>query len=112
MYNDKPVAVLRDPEIYFQKKEERASRQFGTSNPFHPYMQVNLRAILNSTKLNTSHKQMIYECGPYLVGGELEVFERIRWNDGLDVYRLPQNELRNEFKRMKADAVFAFQVTN
>lgn len=54
--------------------------------------------------------QMIEEAGDWLVGGNLEVLERIRWNDGLDVYRLTPNELRQKFKELNADAVFAFQV--
>lgn len=53
---------------------------------------------------------MIEESGDWLVGGNLEVFERIRWNDGLDTYRLTPNELREKFKELNADAVFAFQV--
>ena len=54
---------------------------------------------------------MIKEAGDWLVGGNLEVFERIRWNDGLDSYRLTPNELRQKFKELEADAVFAFQVS-
>ena len=54
--------------------------------------------------------QMIYESGDWLVGGDVEVLERIRWNDGLDHYRLTPSELRKKFKDMEADAVFAFQV--
>ena len=30
---------------------------------------------------------MINESGDWLVGGEIEVYERILWNDGLDHYR-------------------------
>ena len=30
---------------------------------------------------------MIYESGDWLVGGEIEVYEKIQWNDGLDKYR-------------------------
>jgi len=55
---------------------------------------------------------MIYESGDWLVGGDLEVLERIRWGDGLDCYRLTPNELRAKFKEMGADAVFAFQLRN
>lgn len=53
---------------------------------------------------------MIEESGDWLVGGKLEVFERIRWHDGLDNFRLTPNELRRKFKQLGADAVFAFQV--
>lgn len=45
---------------------------------------------------------MVLESGDWLVGGELEVLERIRWNDGLDKYRLTPRELKQRFKEMKA----------
>lgn len=93
-YNEKPVAILRKPEFYYQRKEERCSRQFGTNNKKQPYI------------------QMIHESGAYLVGGDLEVIERIRWDDGLDQYRLTPNELRMKYKELNADAVFAFQLRN
>lgn len=93
-YNDSCVAIMRKPEFYYQRKEERCSRQFATNNKDHPYI------------------KMIYEAGDWLAGGELEVMQRIRWNDGLDLYRLTPNELRGKFKRMGADAIFAFQLRN
>lgn len=40
-YNNKPIAIMRDPEFYEHRKEERCSRQFGTSNTGHPYVKVN-----------------------------------------------------------------------
>lgn len=55
---------------------------------------------------------MVSSSGDWLVGGDLEVFERIRWNDGLDKYRLTPNELRNEYQRKGADVVYAFQLRN
>lgn len=55
---------------------------------------------------------MIREGGDWFVGGELEALERIKWNDGLDEYRKTPNELRAEFRRRGADAVFAFQLRN
>lgn len=93
-YNGKVYAVLRQPEFYPHRKEERSSRQFGTSCRGHPYI------------------NMIYESGDWLVGGDLEVLERIRWNDGLDEYRLTPKELRKIFSKLGADAVFAFQLRN
>lgn len=93
-YENKPVAILHDPEFYYQRKEERCCRQFGTNNPKHPYV------------------KMIHESGDYLIGGEIEVFERIKWNDGLDEYRLTPNELRQRYDELEADAVFAFQLRN
>jgi len=55
---------------------------------------------------------MVYESGDWLVGGDLEVFEKVTWDDGLDEYRKTPNELRKTFKEMNADAVFAFQLRN
>ena len=52
------------------------------------------------------------DSGDWLVGGEIEALERIKWNDGLDKYRLTPQELREKFKAMGADAVFAFQLRN
>lgn len=46
--------------------------------------------------------QMVMEGGDWLVGGDLEVLERIKWNDGLDQYRLTPQELKQKFKDMKA----------
>ena len=56
--------------------------------------------------------QMVYESGDWLVGGDLEVFDRITWDDGLDEYRKTPTELRRIFKNMNADVVFAFQLRN
>ncbi|XP_012262079.2 bifunctional 3'-phosphoadenosine 5'-phosphosulfate synthase isoform X3 [Athalia rosae] len=93
-YEGKPVAILRKPEFYYHRKEERCSRQFGTSNRDHPYI------------------KMVYESGDWLVGGDIEALERIKWNDGLDEYRLTPNEIRRKCQEMGADAVFAFQLRN
>lgn len=93
-YDDKPVALLRNPEFYYQRKEERCSRQFGTNNIDHPYV------------------RLIHESGDFLVGGDLEVLERIKWNDGLDQYRLTPKEIRKRINDIGADAVFAFQLRN
>ncbi|KAF4522956.1 hypothetical protein B566_EDAN009546 [Ephemera danica] len=93
-YNGTPVAILRRPQFYGHRKEERVSRQFGMSNPGHPYI------------------KMILESGDWLVGGDIEVLERIKWRDGLDEYRLTPNEIRQRCQAMGADAVFAFQLRN
>uniref|UniRef100_A0A8C4RL50 3'-phosphoadenosine 5'-phosphosulfate synthase 2a n=1 Tax=Erpetoichthys calabaricus TaxID=27687 RepID=A0A8C4RL50_ERPCA len=94
MYQGRRVAILRDPEFYEHRKDERCARQWGTTCAKHPYV------------------KMVMEGGDWLVGGDLEVLERIRWNDGLDQYRLTPLELKQKFKEMKADAIFAFQLRN
>ncbi|KAK5646092.1 hypothetical protein RI129_004556 [Pyrocoelia pectoralis] len=93
-HNDTLFAVLHRPEFYYHRKEERVARQFGTTNKNHPYI------------------KMIYESGDWLVGGDLQVLQRVKWHDGLDEYRLTPIELRTKFKEKGADAVFAFQLRN
>ena len=39
-YEGKVVAVMRNPEIYEHRKEERCARQFGLTNAGHPYIKV------------------------------------------------------------------------
>ena len=56
--------------------------------------------------------QHIYEGGPWLIGGEVELIGRVRYNDGLDQWRLTPKELYAEFERRGADVVYAFQTRN
>uniref|UniRef100_A0A1D1ZDU9 sulfate adenylyltransferase n=1 Tax=Anthurium amnicola TaxID=1678845 RepID=A0A1D1ZDU9_9ARAE len=93
--DNKPVAILSDIEIYKHNKEERIARTWGTTAPGLPYV-----------------KEAISNAGNWLIGGDLEVIEPIKYNDGLDQYRLSPSELREEFNRRNADAVFAFQLRN
>ncbi|EDQ90282.1 uncharacterized protein MONBRDRAFT_20656 [Monosiga brevicollis MX1] len=93
-YEGKAVAIMRKPEFFEARKEERCCRQFGVYDAGHPYI------------------AMIDAYGDWLVGGELEVLEPIKWNDGLDQYRLTPSQLRAEFAKRNADAVYAFQLRN
>jgi 3'-phosphoadenosine 5'-phosphosulfate synthase len=94
VYEGKDVAIMDKPEVFDAIKEERCSRQWGLHDTGHPYI------------------EMVYAAGDFLVGGELEVLGRIKWNDGLDKYRKTPLELRAEFKRRGCDAVYAFQLRN
>ncbi|KAE8654039.1 ATP sulfurylase 2 [Hibiscus syriacus] len=89
------VAILRSIEIYKHNKEERIARTWGTTAPGLPYVE-----------------EAIASAGNWLIGGDLEVLKPIKYNDGLDHYRLSPKQLRKEFDRRKADAVFAFQLRN
>jgi len=88
------VAILRDPEIYANRKEEIVTRMYGVIDPGHPYI------------------QHIYTGGDYLIGGEVELLDRIRYNDGLDQWRKTATELMAEFQQKGADTVYAFQTRN
>ena len=93
-YKGQARAIVRDPEFYAHRKEERCARQFGMYHQGHPYV------------------QLIEESGDWLVGGEVDVLGRITWEDGLDQYRLTPAQLKDRFREMEADAVFAFQLRN
>ena len=41
-YQGSRVAILRNPEFYEHRKEERCARQWGTTCPQHPYIKVTL----------------------------------------------------------------------
>lgn len=48
------------------------------------------------------NSQMVMESGDWLVGGDLLVLEKIKWNDGLDQYRLTPLALKQKFREMNA----------
>ena len=39
-YQDRCIAIVRNPDFYEHRKEERCARQWGTTNPGHPYIKV------------------------------------------------------------------------
>lgn len=82
-------------EIYKHPKEERIARTWGTTASGLPYVD-----------------EAIKNAGNWLIGGDLEVIEPIKYHDGLDRFRLSPAQLRNEFTSRNADAVFAFQLRN
>ena len=86
--------ILKNIEFYRNRREERCAREFGIYSKEHPYTKT------------------IWKQGNWLVGGDLEALERVRWRDGLDQYRKTPAELRKQFTEMGADAVFAFQLRN
>ena len=90
----KTLAILRNPEIYPNRKEEIVSRIFGVIDNGHPYIQY------------------LYASGDWNIGGEIELLEKIRYNDGLDRWRLTAPEVMRQFEAKGADAVFAFQTRN
>ncbi|XP_022739214.1 ATP sulfurylase 1, chloroplastic-like [Durio zibethinus] len=93
--DDQPVAILSNIEIYKHPKEERIARTWGTTAPGLPYVE-----------------ETVTNAGNWLIGGDLQVIEPIKYHDGLDRFRLSPVQLRQEFERRNADAVFAFQLRN
>jgi len=88
------MAILRNPEIYENRKEEIVSRIFGVIDRGHPYV------------------KHIYSGGDWLIGGEIELLDRVMYNDGLDKWRFTAPEVMKQFADKGADAVYAFQTRN
>merc|ERR1711904_105493 len=83
------VAILRDVEIYAHRKEERATHTFGiNADRGHPYV------------------DKIFEGGEWLVGGKIEVLDRVTYADGMDQFRNPVHNghallMQDTAKRLK-----------
>eukprot|EP00325_Prymnesiales_sp_UTEX-LB-985_P032688 CAMPEP_0174729540 /NCGR_PEP_ID=MMETSP1094-20130205/53896_1 /TAXON_ID=156173 /ORGANISM="Chrysochromulina brevifilum, Strain UTEX LB 985" /LENGTH=597 /DNA_ID=CAMNT_0015931663 /DNA_START=47 /DNA_END=1837 /DNA_ORIENTATION=+ len=90
-----PLAILRSPEVYELRVRELIMRTWGVQDDEHPYI-----------------KELLAPGKDFAVGGEVELLGRIKYNDGLDQFRLTVDELRASFKAKKADAVYAFQTRN
>eukprot|EP00898_Chlorokybus_atmophyticus_P000830 jgi/Chlat1/1748/Chrsp13S02155 len=90
-----PVAIMRDPEVFPHRKEERTARGWGSTVDGLPYVEESIKP-----------------AGEWLVGGDIEVIAPMVYNDGLDKFRLTPSQLRQEFDKRGADAVFAFQLRN
>lgn len=95
-YRGRPLAIARGFDFFPHRIEERCCLTFSTGHADHPHAALIRR-----------------HGGEWLLGGgQLDVLDRIRWNDSLDEYRLTPRELRERFRQLDADAVFAFQLRN
>ena len=90
-----PLAILRSPEIYELRVRELILRTWGVVDDEHPYI-----------------KELLAPGKDYACGGEVELLGRLKYNDGLDQFRLSVEELRAAFKAKGADTVYAFQTRN
>lgn len=84
VYQGKEIGYMTNISIFPHRKEERCARQFGLVHRQHPYQ-----------------KFIFEECGDWLIGGDVHVFEKITWNDGLDQYRLTPFEIIKKCQEMK-----------
>jgi 3'-phosphoadenosine 5'-phosphosulfate synthase len=89
------LAVIEKPVFFENRKEEIATKTFGTRSTLHPKI------------------ARIEEQGDWLVSGESMRFtQRVKYNDGLDHYRMTPEEISKIAEERGADAVYAFQVRN
>mmetsp|Transcript_17881 Transcript_17881/g.30391 ORF Transcript_17881/g.30391 Transcript_17881/m.30391 type:complete len:338 (+) Transcript_17881:229-1242(+) len=94
--SDEVLAVIEDPEIFDNRKEEITTKTFGTRSVVHP-------------KVEKIEKEQ----GPFLLSGKKMRFtQHIKLNDGLDHYRLTPEQIYKLAEERGADAVYAFQVRN
>ena len=92
---DRVLAVMHKPTFFTNRKEEICTRTFGCFSAKHPKAET------------------IMQQGDWLVSAEsTRFFERIKFNDGLDQYRLTPAEIAAEIKKKNADACYGFQVRN
>jgi 3'-phosphoadenosine 5'-phosphosulfate synthase len=90
-----PLAIIENPVFFENRKEEISTRTFGTFSQKHPKV------------------ERIMAQGDFLVSGSKTRFiHEIKFNDGLDQYRLTPVEVNNLMKEKNADVVYAFQVRN
>ncbi|KAF3946489.1 hypothetical protein CMV_027247, partial [Castanea mollissima] len=70
-----------------------------------------LNKIFASTAFGLPYvEEAIANAGNWLIGGNLKVLKPIKFHYGFDHFRLSPTELREEFTRRNANAVFAFQL--
>jgi 3'-phosphoadenosine 5'-phosphosulfate synthase len=88
-------AVINEPTFFDNRKEEIISRTFGTFSTKHP-------------KAETIMAQ-----GDFLISGaSMRFFAKVKFNDGIDHFRLNPAEIAGRLAEKGADAVYAFQVRN
>lgn len=94
-WGDDIVATIHEPEFFDNRKEEIATKTFGTRSLKHPRIKV------------------MEEEGDFLISGKRMRFtQRIRYADGLDKYRMTPQEIKKIAEEREADALYAFQVRN
>lgn len=95
IFKNKKVGIIENLSTYSFNCKEFCSKIFGTSSTSHP---------------KTSYK---YIDKTHLVtGSNIKFIEPIKFNDGLDEYRLSPNEISTIINEKKADCVYAFQLRN
>jgi len=94
-FTGKVVAVLENPSYYSFRKEEIVTKIFGTFSQNHPKI------------------RKYFSQGSYLLTGKkIRFLDEIRFEDGLDQFRLSPDSIRKLSIEKNADCLYAFQVRN
>lgn len=89
--SDDVLAVIEEPEFFANRKEEICTKTFGTRSLRQPKV----------ARMETA--------GDWLISGKSMRFtQRIKFNDGMDQYRLLPAEIKKIADDRGADAVYAF----
>lgn len=94
-YEGEVIAIINKPVFFDNRKEEICTRSFGTFSKKHPMAEN----IWNQEDHLISGASMEFPC-------------HVKFNDGLDKYRMTPKQINDEKVRRGADALFAFQVRN
>ena len=93
--SDAVLAVINNPVIFDNRKEEICARTFGCMSENHPKAQT------------------IFAQGDFLISGEsMRFLQRPVFNDGNDEYRMTPAQIKAKIVEKDADVVYAFQVRN
>lgn len=85
------LAVIEEPVIFENRKEEISTRVFGTFGKTHPKI------------------ERILAQGDFLISGKSMHFLRnVEFNDGMDHYRMTPEQVNKAIQERNADAIYAF----
>uniref|UniRef100_A0A0K0DND3 ATP-sulfurylase domain-containing protein n=1 Tax=Angiostrongylus cantonensis TaxID=6313 RepID=A0A0K0DND3_ANGCA len=79
--NGSVLAVLSDGEVFAHRRHERVARQFAFTDARHPAV------------------AQVLSSGPWCLGGDLKVLERITFEDELNAFRKTPSELKKIFQQ-------------
>lgn len=85
------MAIIEEPEIFDNRKEEICAKTFGTHSQNHPKI------------------GRIWQQGDHLISGaSMRFTSEIKFDDGMDQYRLTPAQVDQIATERGADAVYAF----
>lgn len=87
VYEGRRVAILRNPEFYEHRKEERCARQWGTTCKDHPYIKVSVHSKSQAIVVPTFYspcKHALTFYFPFIMLGKIILYSLYDLFKGLD----------------------------
>ena len=104
--------IAEDIDAYLLQHQHKSLLRFITGGSVDDGKSTLIGRLLYDSKMIFEDQLAALESDSKKVGtqgGEIELIRPIRYNDGLDKYRLTAKELKAKFESLNADTVFAFQ---